>query len=306
MLRKDLYMSKINKKRKSKNMKIYIVYFILVVLFLFSFLRSKFVFNIFGHFTENKNVQIVLYISILITFAIIGKIVIHKRNKDNIKNDDDAIIEVISDYLLILEFAFILGSILEFLKINNIEVMTEFIYNLYFIVSSIYLFKSIKDNILDKKYIQIIGYLIMLYFLGRISLNNWALFSVLLGILTFALDYDKYVIMKGYIGSKIEVKESKIKEKLTFIKFKSLITTLLIYIFLLITKNINFTGKLYTRMNDLDSIPNVVSMLFKGLDKFLILVIIYGVYKKIIEKNKENSKKKFIEFIIKYIDDYEI
>lgn len=47
-------------------------------------------------------------------------------------------------------------------------------------------------------------------------------------------------------------------------------------------------------------------MLFKGLDKFLILVIIYGFYKKIIEKNKENYNKKFIECIIKYIDDYEI
>lgn len=191
------------------------------------------------------------------------------------------------------------------MELKNLRLDYEFITNLFLFFCVIYLFRSIVINIILTNSFGILVYLVIIYFLGIIDLSKWTLLSIILNIITFTLNYDEYNIFNKYIGLEIdEKKEVETKEKLTFMKFELLISSFIMYIFLLITDNLNVTGYLYKKINNEILLPNLINKLFMGLDKFIILFIIYMVYFVKFKKNKEKYKNKIIKKFVKIIDNF--
>lgn len=295
-------MIKLKSKITSKD-KIIITYVFLIALF---FMQYIFIEKIF-YFLDciPKNFRIYLIFILFIANLILSRVVFKKIRNKYCDKSKDGIFIVIADYILVMQLALIFGLFFGILELKNLRLDYEFITNLFLFFCVIYLFRSIVINIILTNSFGILVYLVIIYFLGIIDLSKWTLLSIILNIITFTLNYDEYNIFNKYIGLEIdEKKEVETKEKLTFMKFELLISSFIMYIFLLITDNLNVTGYLYKKINNEILLPNLINKLFMGLDKFIILFIIYMVYFVKFKKNKEKYKNKIIKKFVKIIDNF--
>lgn len=261
-----------------------------------------------------KNIEyvpkmIIFFIGYIIT-SFFGRYIFYKGWKKLSNPKEYKPINIIADYIMIAEIFVILYSFAILINKSYENFDLDIVITVFHIIYIIWIFVSIVKNMLNNNYLEVIQSVALFYLLGIISLGNWTMIVAIINIFTFLLDYDKYMIFKNYLESDEEddKKEDvqKVKEKLTFMKLDSFFITLLIYVFILITDRIDISSRLYIYFNNLDSLPNVVVTLFKGLDKLIIGLIIFLIYKKFLYKNIRKYKEKFIKFIVDKIDNYKV
>lgn len=289
-----------------------ILYWILYVLTLYVFylLYSP---NSFVHYYLRKleiSLKFALLFAGYIIFTILGRFIFHIGWQKLSNPKAFKFINVVADYILIAEIFVILYS-LAFLinKFYNIFDL-DLVLNLFHIIYCIWIFISIVKNIMDYNYFEIVKVVSLFFVLGFISLSKWTMIAAVINIFTFWLDYDKYITLKKYLkrhkGLSEMEDEKEVKEKLTLMKLDSLFITVFIYVFILITDHIDISGWLYMYFSNLESLPHLIAILFKGLDKFVLGLIIFVIYKKILQKYKKYYKDEFIGFILDKIVEYKV
>lgn len=298
--------------KKKKFMDSSIVNWIFYVLMLYGFYlfynSGSFVHSFLRRFEYVP--RIVLLFGGYIITSLLGRYIFHGGWKKLSNPEKYKPINIIADFILIGEIFVILYSFATLINKSYEICDSDLIEAIFSIIYSVWIFISIIKNMLDNNYFEVIQSVALFYVLGVISLSKWTMIVIIINIFTFWLDYDKYLILKKHLnGDKEDNKkedEQKVKEKLTFMKLDSLFITLLIYVFVSITDRIDISSRLYIYFNNLDSLPHFILVLFKGLDKLIIGLIIFLIYKKFFQKNTKNNKEKFIKFIVDKIDNYKV
>lgn len=288
---------------------LYWIFYILLLYGFYLFYNSGSLVHVFLKSIGYVPRMILLFSGYIIT-SFLGRYIFHKGWKKLSNPEKYKPINIIADIILITETFVILYSIFVLIDKSNEIFDLDLILAIFTIICSIGIFASVVKNILNNNYFEVIQSVAIFYVLGLISLSKWTMIVVIINIFTFWLDYDKYEILRNYLKADKEdnIKEDKqkVKEKLTFMKLDSLFITLLIYVFVSITDRIDIISRLYIYFNNLDSLPHVILVLFKGLDKFIIGLIIFIIYKVFFKKNTKKHKEKFIKFVVDKIDKYKV
>lgn len=248
-------------------------------------------------------------------------IYILNRNKKSEKSESRFLIfigDIIMTCQISLNIGFFQGSIQ---KVSKMKFLIEFFDNggidIISIFLMIFIVISLFKNVFINEYFYI-GILIISFFIaGQIGTNNWALVSLIVVFCNKLINYKEFYELymdckkkKTYKNlnefnldnekkqiNDIDMKLKKLNILLAFI-------IIFIYIFLEYTENLNIILPILEFMNNnkIIMIPDIVKVIFKGIDRVFILGLFIAILKKYSKRSVEEMLDTFIIYIGKKID----
>lgn len=265
--------------------------------------------KIYSLINLDERIKIGLIPVILLAFIIASIYLIrkYKKQKDNKNN----FVIFLSNFILMVQINFFIGALHGVIIKEKVSLAQEItiifdnmVYPIVRLISIILLLKSLVKNLLNSNYINIGLAISGLYIVGVVSIKNWTFIALLVNLGLLILDSDSYKSAKSFVNDTLSITESEINNNLNLKKILLSFYNILFYLYIYITENIKFMESIYGILNPefKNSLPQFFSSLFHGMDRYIILLVLFIFLGKNFKYDIKIFNKKFIKIILGIID----